>query len=137
MKPYFLLWSLMIALLCSCDFFQEKVSLGEVTWIYYVEGKSYILIDGETVIDSTNMTLWGEYPYIAGDCVTNSLAPVYFIIDMRTKELKYFKDFSDLRQEYKINFDFRNFVTFQDLSGQWANPAKQKALTEALQKTNQ
>lgn len=137
MKPHFLLWSLMIVLLCSCNSFQEKVSLGEVTWIYHSDERNDLLIDGETVISLTSVTLWGEYPYIAGDCVMNGLAPIYFIIDMRTKEVKYFKDFSDLQQEYKINFDFRNFVTFQDLSGQWANPTKQKALIQALQKTNQ
>ena len=90
------------------------------------------LLRNKKIIGPYNISLWGEYPYIVGDCVLQGPTTIYFVIDIKTGNIEYHKDFDSIRKKYKVNFDYRDFVTFQDLQGQWAKPEKLDTLRKKL-----
>lgn len=127
-----------LAILVGCSFLQSSIDLGDVIWQYHggKNSSSTLLLRGQKKIGPSNISLWGEYPYIAGDCVTQGPVTLYFILDIKTGNIEYHKDFDFIRQKYKIKFDYRDFVTFQDLNGQWAKPEKLDILREKLRMKN-
>ena len=114
--------------------FQKSVVLGDIKWQYHggKSSSSTLLLRNKKIIGPYNISLWGEYPYIVGDCVLQGPTTIYFVIDIKTGNIEYHKDFDSIRKKYKVNFDYRDFVTFQDLQGQWAKPEKLDTLRKKL-----
>jgi hypothetical protein len=114
---------------------RNKVKLGEITWQYLGSEKcaSVIKKNGKIIFGPHYITLWAEYPYIFGEYILPG-ASVYYVVDIRTKKSRFFKDFQKIREQYSVDFDPRDFVTFQDVRGQWAKPYKLKALRESIKK---
>jgi hypothetical protein len=122
--------------LCSCGICKNAVVLGDITWQYNggVRSESVLIRANKIVLGPHNISLWGEYPYIAGDCVLPGPTTTYFVLDIRTEEVLYFKEYDQIREKYPIHFDYRDFVTFQDLKGQWEKPEKLESLLRNLKK---
>ncbi len=123
-----------LAILVGCSFFQESIVFGDIKWQYHggENSNSTLILRNKKIIGPYNISLWGEYPYIVGDCVIQEAATLYFVVDVKTGDIEYHKDFDSIRQKYKINFDYRDFVTFQDLHGQWSKPEKLDILKKNL-----
>ena len=134
MKNIIIVCVIFLAILVGCSLFQRTIVLGDIKWQYHggKNGSSTLLLRNKKIIGPSNISLWGEYPYIAGDCVVQGPATLYFILDIKTGNIEYHKDFDFIRQKYKIRFDYRDFVTFQDLKGQWSKPEKLDILREKL-----
>ena len=123
-----------LTILVGCSLFQRTIVLGDIKWQYHggKNSSSTLLLRNKKIIGPSNISLWGEYPYIAGDCVIQGPVTLYFIVDIKTGNVEYHKDFGSIRQKYKINFDYQDFVTFQDLQGQWSKPEKLDILRKKL-----
>ena len=123
-----------LTVLVGCSLFQRSIVLGDVKWQCHggKNSSSTLLLRNKKIIGPSNISLWGEYPYIVGDCVIQGPVTLYFIVDMKTGNIEYHKDFDFIRQKYKINFDYQDFVTFQDLEGQWSKPEKLDTLRKKL-----
>ena len=131
--------AIFLGVLAGCSFFQRSIVFGDIKWQYHggKNSSSTLLLRNKKIIGPYNISLWGEYPYIVGDCVIQGVATLYFIIDIKTGDIEYHKDFDSIRQKYKVNFDYRDFVTFQDLQGQWSKPEKLDNLRKRLSKKGQ
>lgn len=127
-----------LAILVGCSLFPRSIVLGDIKWQYH-GGKnscSTLLLRNKKIIGPSNISLWGVYPYLVGDCVIQGPETLYFVVDIKTANVEYYEDFDFIRKKYKINFDYRDFVTFQDLQGQWSKPEKLDILRKNLRIKN-
>lgn len=56
---------------------------------------------------------------------------------MKDEKITYADHFSELENKYTLPFNEKDFVTFQDLKGQWANPQKYNQLKYNLQQVHE
>ena len=118
---------------------RNTITLNDITW-EFLGGKENLGIirdHSKIIIGPANIQLWGKYPYLAGDCVFAGETVKYFIYDMKGKKIIYSDHFSELENKYNLPFSKKDFVTFQDLKGQWANPRKYNQLKNNLQQEHQ
>ena len=118
---------------------RNTITLNDITW-EFLGGKENLGIirdHSKIIIGPANIQLWGKYPYLAGDCVFAGKTVKYFIYDMKGKKIIYSDHFSELENKYTLPFSEKDFVTFQDLKGQWANPQKYNQLKNNLQQEHQ
>ena len=128
-----------LAILAGYYFFQRSkiIVLWDIKWQEHCpDGTSTLFLRNKKMIGPYSISLWGEYPYIVGTCVLQGPLTLYFVIDIKTWNLEYHKDFCSICQKYKVNFDFQDFVTFEDLRGQWAKPGKLDKLRKNLSMKN-
>ena len=128
----------------------KYVSLGnDITWEYawhYWKGQkptSALKKDGRVVVGFHSfMELWGAYPYIAGkfvayepvdeDTLDIVMSVVYFVYDVSTNQVTYYKDWQEITEKYALRFTVEDMVVFWDLAGPWKNSEKLEALRNAL-----
>ena len=135
-KLFFIALVLFLLLFCFVYFViknKNKILLETVTWKYVGNNQSVILDrDGRLMLGPANLTIWGKYPYIVGDCFSADRKSKYFIIDMVTNNIYLYNNFQQLKKLHAIEFNLNEFVTFQDLRGQWAKSEKLKKLLANL-----
>ena len=118
---------------------RNTITLNDITW-EFLGGKENLGIirdHSKIIIGPANIQLWGKYPYLAGNCVFAGKTVKYFIYDMKGKKIIYSDHFGELENKYTLPFSEKDFVTFQDLKGQWANPQKYNQLKNNLQQEHQ
>ena len=115
------------------------MTLNDITW-EFLGGKENLGIirdHSKIIIGPANIQLWGKYPYLAGNCVFAGKTVRYFIYDMKEKKIIYSDHSSEFEDKYNLPFREKDFVTFQDLKGQWANPQKYNQLKYNLQQVHE
>lgn len=147
MKNVHLLKYLFGGILCSfiiifvCRFVSNRniITLNDITWEFLGEKENLSIIryHSKIIIGPANIQLWGQYPYLAGDCIFSGETVKYFIYDMKDEKITYADHFSELENKYTLPFNEKDFVTFQDLKGQWANPQKYNQLKYNLQQVHE
>ena len=131
-------YAMMVAVLVGFVYYKmthRYVPLGNgVTWEFrsgYLGGYSstYSLKkNGKVALTSRGtQLLWGKYPYIWGDSHDG-----LFIYDVRDGSLAHYGDWKSAGKKYSIDISSSDFVTFEDLNGQWAKAEKLEALRKAL-----
>lgn len=135
---FFLCFFIIFILLFFKFIHSSHIAFNDITWEYLggKENLSIIKDHSKTIISPANIMLWGKYPYIAGNYVLPQNIVIYFIYDMKEKKIIYSDQFAELRDKYNLSFSEKDFVTFQDLKGQWANSQKYNQLKQNLQKTS-
>lgn len=115
------------------------MTLNDITWEFLggKENLSIIRYHSKIIIGPANIQLWGQYPYLAGDCIFSGKTVRYFIYDMKGEKITYADYFGELENKYTLPFSEKDFVTFQDLKGQWANPQKYNLLECKLQQVHE
>ena len=56
---------------------------------------------------------------------------------MKGEKITYADHFGELENKYTLPFSEKDFVTFKDLKGQWANPQKYNLLKCKLQQVHE
>ena len=118
---------------------RNTITLNDITWEFLgrKENLGIIRDHSKRIIGPANIQLWGKYPYLAGDCVFAEKTVRYFIYDMKEKKIIYSDHFREFEDKYNLPFSEKDFVTFQDLKGQWANPQKYNQLKYNLQQVHE